>query len=75
MGGFTIVMGPRGLTTAQIQYWENLLQRVSHTADWKRMMAADLQDLDFRKSAATRDYLRQQYELTRNLLADIGMTK
>jgi putative tricarboxylic transport membrane protein len=75
MGGFTIVMGPRGLTPAQIQYWENLLERVSNTADWKRMMAADLQDLDFRKSAATREYLREQYELTRNLMADIGMSK
>jgi putative tricarboxylic transport membrane protein len=75
MGGFTIIMGPRGLTPAQILYWENLLERASSTADWKRMMAADLQDLDFRKSAATREYLRQQHELTRNLLADIGMTK
>lgn len=75
MGGFTIVMGPRGLTPAQILFWENLLERVCNTAEWKRMMAADLQDLDFRKSAATRDYLRQQYELTRNLLADIGITK
>jgi putative tricarboxylic transport membrane protein len=75
MGGFTIIMGPRGLTPAQVLYWENLLQRVCDTADWKRMMAADLQDLDFRKAAATRDYLRQQYELTRNLLADIGISK
>ncbi|HTE16114.1 MAG TPA: tripartite tricarboxylate transporter substrate binding protein [Burkholderiales bacterium] len=75
MGGFTIVMGPRGLTAAQIQYWENLLERASNTTEWKRMMAADLQDLDFRKSAATRDYLRQQYEVSRTLLADIGMTK
>jgi putative tricarboxylic transport membrane protein len=75
MGGFTIVMGPRGLTPAQIQYWENLLERVSNTADWKRMMAADLQDVDFRRAAATREYLQQQYELTRTLLADIGMTK
>jgi len=75
MGGFTIVMGPRGLTPAQIQYWENLLERVSSTAEWKRMMGADLQDLDFRKSAATREYLRQQYELSRTLLTDIGMTK
>lgn len=73
--GFTIVMGPRGITPAQVQYWENLLERVSNTAEWKRLMAADLQDLDFRRSAATRDYLRQQHELTRTLLADIGMTK
>jgi putative tricarboxylic transport membrane protein len=75
MDGFTIVMGPRGLTAAQVLYWENLLERVSHNAEWKRLLAADLQALDFRKAAPTREYLKQQYELTRNLLADIGMIK
>ena len=75
MSGFTIVLGPRGLTPPQVQYWENLLERVANTAEWKRLLAADLQDWDFKKSAATRDYLRQQYELTRTLLAEIGMTK
>ena len=44
-------------------------------AEWKRLLAADLQDWDFRKSAATRDYLRQQYELTRTLLVELGMAK
>ena len=75
LNGFTIVMGPRGLTPAQIAYWETLLERVATTAEWKRILAADLQDWDFRKAAPTRDYLRQQYEITRGLLADIGMTK
>lgn len=75
MGGFTIVMGARGLTSAQIQYWENGFERVANTTEWKRLMVADFQDLDFRKSAATREHLRQQYELTRTLLAEIGMTK
>lgn len=75
INGFTIVMAPRGLTPAQIQYWENLLERVSNNAEWKRLLAADLQDHDFKKAAPTRDLLRQQYEMTRNLLADIGMTK
>ena len=73
--GFTIVLGPRGLTPAQVSYWENIFERVSNTAEWKRLLAADLQDWDFRKSAATREYLQKQYELTRTLLADIGMTK
>ena len=75
MSGFTIVLGPRGLTPPQVQYWENLLERVANTSEWKRLLAVDLQDWDFKKSAATRDYLRQQYELTRTLLAEIGMTK
>jgi putative tricarboxylic transport membrane protein len=75
MDGFTIVMGPRGLPQAQIQYWENLFERVSNNAEWKRLLAADLQALDFKKAAPTREHLRQQYELSRGLLADLGMTK
>ncbi len=75
MSGFTIVMGPRGLTPAQTAYWETLLERVANTAEWKRILAADLQDWDFRKAAPTREYLRQQYEITRGLLVDIGMAK
>lgn len=50
------------------------LEWVFSTAEWTRMMAADLQELEFRKSAATRDHLRQQYALTRTLLADTGVT-
>lgn len=75
LNGFTIVMAPRGITPAQAAYWETMLERISNTAEWKRILAADLQDWDFRKAAPTREYLRQQYEITRGLLADIGMTK
>jgi len=75
MGGFTVVMGARGLAPAQVAYWENLFERTANNAEWKRLLAADFQDWDFRKSPATRDHLRQQYELTRTLLADIGMTQ
>jgi putative tricarboxylic transport membrane protein len=75
MSGFTIVMGPRGLTPAQVQYWESLFERVNNNAEWKRLLAADLQDVNFKRAAGTREYLRQQSELTRTLLADIGMTK
>lgn len=75
INGFTIVMAPRGVAPAQVQYWENLLERVSNNAEWKRLLAADLQDHDFRKSALTRELLKQQNEMTRTVLTDIGMTK
>ncbi len=75
LGGFTIVMGPRGLTPAQIAYWENMIERAVNHADWKRQLAIDFQDPDFRKSAATREHLRQQYEFLRTVFSDIGMTK
>jgi putative tricarboxylic transport membrane protein len=75
VGGFTIILGPRGLTPAQVQYWETLFERAANTADWKRLMAADLQEIDFRKAAATRDYLRQQYDATKAILTDVGAVK
>ena len=75
LGGFTIVMGPRGLTPAQIAYWESMIERAINHADWKRQLAVDFQDPDFRKSAATRDYLKQQHDFLRAVLADIGMSK
>jgi putative tricarboxylic transport membrane protein len=75
LGGFTIVMGTRGLTPAQIAYWENMIERAVNHADWKRQLAVDFQDPDFRKSAATREHLRQQYEFLRTVFTDIGMTK
>lgn len=75
LSGFTVIMGPRGLTPAQIAYWENMIERGVQHPDWKRQFAADYQDGDFRKSAATREHLRQQYDLLRAMYADIGMTK
>lgn len=75
LSGFTIIMGARGLTPAQIAYWENMIERGVQHADWKRQLAADYQDGDFRKSAATREHLRQQYDFLRAMYADIGMTK
>lgn len=75
MSGFTIVMGPRGLTPPQVAYWENLFERVSANAEWQRLLAVDLQELDFKSAAATRDYLKEQYELSRGLLAEMGAGK
>ncbi len=75
LGGFTMVMGPRGLTPAQIAYWESIIERAVNHADWKRQLAVDFQDPDFRKAAPTRDYLKQQYDFLRTVLTDMGMTK
>lgn len=75
LGGFTMVMGPRGLSPAQVAYWESMIERAINHADWKRQLAVDFQDPDFRKSAATRDYLKQQYDFLRAVLTDMGMAK
>lgn len=74
-GGWIAVMGPRGLTDAQIAYWESLLERTVNHADWKRMLEGDALEWEFIKSQAARDYLKKDYELSRSLLGELGMVK
>jgi len=69
------VVGPTGLSPAQIVYWENVFARVVKSADWKAEMD---------KSGAISNYLNSR-ELTahfdaeqirfRSILGDLGLAK
>lgn len=74
-GGWIAVMAPRGLSDAQIAYWENLLERTTAHADWKRMLEADALEWEFLKSQPARDYLKKEYDFMRGLLGELGMLK
>jgi len=74
-GGWLAVMAPRGLTDAQVAYWEGLLERGVAHADWKQLLQADALEPMFLKGQAARDYLKKDYEVSRTLLGELGMTK
>ena len=74
-GGWIAVMAPRGLTDAQIAWWEGLLERTVNQAEWKRVLAEDALEWEFIKAQAARDYLKKDYEQSRILLAELGMVK
>jgi putative tricarboxylic transport membrane protein len=74
-GNWTAIMGPAGLAPAQVEYWEELLERTANHAQWKRYLEADSVEWTFTKSEPTREFLRKDYEAIRGLLADLGMIK
>ncbi len=74
-GGWLAVMAPKGLSDAQIAYWEGLLERAVAHADWKHLLEADALEPMFLKGQAARDYLKKDYELSRTLLGELGMVK
>jgi putative tricarboxylic transport membrane protein len=74
-GGWTAIICPQGLTPAQIAYWESLLERTAQHPEWKRQMEADSLEWEFMKAQATHDYLKQEYDSARELLAELGMLK
>jgi putative tricarboxylic transport membrane protein len=74
-GNWMAIVGPRGITPAQIAYWEDLLERTAGHPEWKRYLEADALEAEFMKSRATREYMRKDYETTRDLLTKLGMIK
>lgn len=75
IGNWTAIMGPKGLSPAQIAYWEDLLERTFHHAMWKSMLDADALEHDFRKAQATRESLSRDYDTERKMLIESGMAK
>ena len=74
-GNWTAIMGPKGLSAAQVAYWEDVLERTANHPQWKRYLEADSVEWTFVKSQPTRDFLKQDYDMIRSLLVELGMAR
>lgn len=67
--------GTRGLGAAPIAYWENLLERVTHTPEWKAEVALRGAVSQFMGSAAMKKRMEEEYTEVRALLVDLDLVK
>jgi len=74
-GNWMALVGPKGLAPAQVAYWEDILERTANQPTWKQHLEADALEAEFLKSQATREFMRKDYELTRGMMAKLGLTK
>ena len=66
-------IGPKGLTPAQIAFWEQAFAKVIQGEEWKKDLEENAWGEDFRGSAETRKHLDAEYELLRKMLVDLGV--
>jgi putative tricarboxylic transport membrane protein len=69
------VIGPTGMTQAQIAYWDGAFSRVTRTDEWKRDLENTLMENTYMTSAQTRKYLGMQYENFKGILTELGLAK
>jgi len=69
------VIGPKGLSAAQVSYWENVLARVVESDDWKRDLENNYWEGQFLASADTRKLLKVQYDEYKSVLIDVGLAR
>ena len=68
-------IGPRGLTAAQIAFWDQAFARAIQGEDWKKDLQANAWAEDFMASAETRRHVESEYDLMRAVLVDLGVVK
>ncbi len=69
------VIGPVGMTPAQVSYWEDMLATLAATDEWKVQLEQNYLTPQFMKSADTAKFLRAQYAELRSVLVELGMAK
>ncbi len=67
--------GPRGLTPAQIAFWDDALSKVTDSAEWKKNLEEGDITQQYLRSREFAQYLEGEYATTRAAMADLGLVK
>jgi len=68
-------MGPKDLTSAQVAYWENVLQRVAASEEWKQDLRENYWVANYSGAAETRRRLDAEHVELRQIMTELGMAK
>ena len=74
-GGWRSIVGPKGLTAAQVAFWEGALRKASQSAEWKSELERNYWSDDFVTSAQFRKDLDKDYADMKAVLTDLGLAK
>ena len=69
------MVGPKGMTTAQVAYWEDALRRFTESAEWKKELEANAWIGEFMNRAETLKFLEREQAATKVFLTDLGVVK
>ena len=69
------MIGPKGMSAAQVAYWENVLAKVVASDEWKKDMTNNYWESNFMTSADSRKFLQAQYEEYKNVLVEVGLAR
>jgi putative tricarboxylic transport membrane protein len=74
-GGWRAIMGPKGLSAAQVAYWEGALEKATKVPAWREDLQRNFWSDDFVKSAQFRKDLEKDYADMKAVLVDLGLAK
>jgi putative tricarboxylic transport membrane protein len=70
-----MLAGPKGLTAAQVAYWDGALAKLVRTDEWKKDLDNNVFENTYMNSDETRRYLKAQYDQFHAALSEVGLAK
>ncbi|MDB5863252.1 MAG: hypothetical protein JWO70_1058 [Betaproteobacteria bacterium] len=75
MEGWTVFMGPKNTPPAQVAYWEQAFAKAVNNPQWKQYLEQNAWEYGYKNSRDTGAYVKQDYDLSKRLLTELGMAK
>ena len=69
------VFGAKGISPAQIAYWEETLAKMAATEEWKKQLDQHHWSGQFLRSREFSKYLQAEFATTRAIMSDLGLDK
>lgn len=73
--GWRGIIGPKGMTNAQIAFWDKTFAALSKTAEWNNALGVRFGSSAYKDSTATANYLAIQNEKLHAVLSALGVAK
>jgi putative tricarboxylic transport membrane protein len=70
-----LLIAPRGLSPAQVSYWDNSFRTLTQSKEWNEDLAAAQMSNSYRNSAETTKYIAEEYNDIRDILVELGLAK
>ena len=74
-GNWRAIMGPKGMTPAQVATWENVLRKVIESPEWKSDLERNYWSNDFTTGEQLKKDLAQDYAAMKLVLVELGLAK
>jgi putative tricarboxylic transport membrane protein len=69
------LIGPKGLSSEQVAFWDSALQKLNETEDWRKDLERNHWANEYMGGAATRKYMEAEYGGLRSFLTDLELAK
>jgi putative tricarboxylic transport membrane protein len=74
-GGWRAIMAPKGLTPAQVAFWEGVLRKATQVPEWQGDLEKNYWSDDFVPSQQFRKDLEKDYADMKSVLVELGLAK